>query len=266
MSRSTNTPRALEQLHRRRRAEKRRRIQSATLAWTLAGLVFLAVTGLLADRLMDPTAFPIRELSFEGEFNHLEPEVLRSKVTRAIDANYFGIDLNAVEHAVESLDWVRKARVRRVWPNGLHITIEEHRLAARWGNDSWLNEQGAVVHVATAEQGDILRLAGPEGSERRVMERAREWSASLMAVGLQLKALTLNERLAWYAVVAREKNGAIFSVALGRDGVPERFDRFVKAFRTLPSETIFLIDHVDARYPNGIALRLNHAKNPEDSA
>lgn len=265
MSRPVTHPRALEQMHRRRRAEKRHRLQSATLGWTMAGLVFLAVTGLLADRLMDPAAFPIRELSFEGEFNHLEPEVLRKKVASAIDANYFGIDLKTIERAAESLEWVRKARVRRVWPDGLHVSVEEHRLAARWGNDAWLNEEGDVVRVSIVEQPEVLRLAGPEGSGQRVRRHANEWSARLNAVGLELKALTLNERLAWYAVLARQ-GGAIFSVALGRDGVQERFDRFIQAFQALPPETVSLIDHVDARYPNGIALRLNPASNPEDSA
>lgn len=258
--------RALERLHKRRRALKRRRIQAATLGWIMAALVLLAAAGVLADRLMDPAAFPIREVSFEGHFKHLKPAVLRRTVMKAVNANYFGIDLEHVERAVESLDWVRRAQVRRVWPDGLHITVEEQHLVARWNTDAWLNDNGQVVKVATADEPQLLRLSGPEGTAREVLQRARRWSPRLERVGLVLKALMLNDRLAWYAVVARSDSQSVFSVALGRDGVPDRFTRFVEAFRALPADKVSLIDHVDARYPNGIALRLKQPVNSKDSA
>lgn len=258
--------RALEKLHKRRRAAKRRRIQSATLGWVLVTLVLLAGAGVLADRLMDPTAFPIRQLSFEGRFDHLEPDALRRTAADAIDGNYFGVDLEKVEHAVESLDWVERAQVRRVWPDGLRITVEEQRLVARWGTDAWLNDKGQVVKVATVDQPDVLRLSGPDGSAGRVLERAREWSPRLAEAGLDLKALMLNDRRAWYVVLARHDAALVFSVALGRDGVGERFQRFIEAFRALPEDKIELIDHIDARYPNGIALRLKRAMDSKDSA
>lgn len=260
------TARALQKLHQRRRAATRRRIQRVTLVWTMSGLVLLAGLGLLADRLMDPAAFPIRELSFEGEFKRLDPEALREKVAESVDANYFGIDLQRVERAAEALDWVQNARVRRVWPDGLHVVVHEHRLVARWGNNAWLNEQGEVVEVAEVDRPDMLRLAGPGGTSDHVLQRARTWSADLKSAGLVLKALTLNDRRAWYAVLAREQSEAIFSIALGRDGVLDRFERFVKAYRALPAEKASLIDHVDARYPNGIALRLKQSTNSKDSA
>ncbi|MBS1269122.1 MAG: Cell division protein FtsQ [Gammaproteobacteria bacterium] len=257
--------RAQERLHGRRRAAKQQRIQRATLGWAMAALILLAGGGLLADRLMDPAAFAIRELSFEGEFNHLEPGTLRRRVEQTVDANYFAIDLETIERAAESLDWVQRARVRRIWPDGLHIAVREHRLIARWGNDAWLNDEGEVVRVSVSRQAEELRLAGPNGHAEKVLRQAREWSAGLGGVGLELKALTLNERRAWYAVVSSPETGTLFSVALGRDGVGGRFRRFVKAFRALPGEKLQRIGHVDARYPNGIALRLKPSMNSEDS-
>jgi len=258
--------RALQKQRQNRRAEQRRRIQRSTLGWVMAALVLLASGGLLADRLMDPTAFPIRELTFEGEFEHLDPDELRARVTEAVDANYFAIDLKTVERAAESLDWVEQARVRRVWPDGLHIGVEEHRLVARWGTDAWLNDEGDVVKLAAIEQPQMLRLDGPQGTADEVFGRARRWAGALQEAGLRLKALTLNERRAWYAVVARAHSGAVFSVALGRDSVTERFERFVKAFPALPADKAARVDHVDARYPNGIALRLQESLESEEPA
>jgi len=40
---------------------------------------------------------------------------------------FFTADLDAVRAAFESVPWVRKAMVRREWPNKLIVTVEEHR-------------------------------------------------------------------------------------------------------------------------------------------
>jgi len=260
------SPRALQQQQRQRRAARRQRIQRGTLGWVMAALILLAAGGLLADRLMDPSVLPIRELTFHGEPRHLDTEALRERIDDAIEGNYFGVDLEKIERLVEDADWVRQARVRRVWPDGLRIAVDEHRLVARWGSDAWLNEQGEVVKLAAVEQADVLRLAGPEGASAEVFERAVDWIPPLRRSGLELKALTLNERHAWYAVVARADSGAVFSVALGRDGVADRFQRFLGAFRALPAGKAARVDHVDARYPHGIALRLLQPTQPEEPA
>lgn len=258
--------RALARLHRQRRTAQRQRFQRATLGWVLAGLMLLASGGLLADRLMDPAAFPIRELTYEGEFKRLDPEALLRTVEQAVDANYFGVDLKAIERAAESLDWVQRARVRRIWPDGLHVVVDEHRLVARWGTEAWLNDRGEVVEIAAPGQEEVLRLSGPADSAARVLARAREWGPVLGEAGLVLKALTLNERRAWYVVVAQNGGAPVFSIALGRDRVAERFERFVEAFRALPDDKAARIDHVDARYPNGVALRLKQSVNTDESA
>jgi len=65
--------------------------------------------------------------------------------------------------------------VRRVWPDGLRIAVDEHRLVARWGSDAWLNEQGEVVKLAAVEQADVLRLAGPEGASAEENIELRRW-------------------------------------------------------------------------------------------
>lgn len=258
--------RALQQQQRRRRAAQRRRIQRLTLGWVLVALILLASGGLLADRLMDPAVFQIRDVELRGDLEHVETEALRERVTHAVEGNYFGVDLGKVERVVEAVDWVQRARVRRVWPNGLRITIDEHRLVARWGNNAWLNDNGDVVEIAAVEQPDVLRLDGPEGTSAEVFRRAVDWIPAMREAGLQLKALTLNERRAWYAVVARGDSEGIFSVALGRDSVPDRFERFLTALRTLPAAKVSRIDHVDARYPNGVALRLQQPVESEEPA
>jgi len=258
--------RALQQQQRRHRAARRRRIQRLTLGWVLAALILLASGGLLADRLMDPAVFPIRELEFRGELEHVPTDALRERLAGIIEANYFGVDLERVERIVEAVDWVQRARVRRIWPDGLRVTIDEHHLVARWGNDAWLNDDGEVVELPAVEQPGVLRLAGPQGTSRAVFRRAAEWIPAMREAGLRLKALTLNERRAWYAVVARANGGGIFSVAVGRDSVADRFQRFLSAYRALSGDKASRIDHVDARYPNGIALRLQQPIEDEEPA
>jgi len=49
-----------------------------------------------------------------------------------IKGNFFSINLQRARAAFESVPWVRRATVRRVWPDRLAVSLEEHRAAALW--------------------------------------------------------------------------------------------------------------------------------------
>jgi cell division protein FtsQ len=60
------------------------------------------------------------------------PTQIEYAARSAVAGNFFTVNLDAVRAAFEKLPWVRKAEVRRRWPDGLELAIEEHVAAARW--------------------------------------------------------------------------------------------------------------------------------------
>ena len=75
--------------------------------------------------------------------------------------------------ALEQLPWVRRVSVRRVWPDRLEVTLEEHVALARWG------DAGARQHLrralrrrrATQAPAAFRRPAGHGGARSRAATR-----------------------------------------------------------------------------------------------
>ena len=81
----------------------------------------------------------------------------------------------AAARAFESVPWVRHAVVRRVWPNRLAVTLEEHRAAALWqglgtttGSESLVNGHGEVfeANLGDVEDEDLLDAERPRQAVR----------------------------------------------------------------------------------------------------
>lgn len=245
----------------------------ATLA---SALVLLGVASAAADRLLRPGAFSIENVHLRGEFKHVDSDLLQEVILPAANGNFFAIDLNRVEDLAESVAWVDKAMVRRRWPRTLEISVEEHRLQARWGETAWIDIHGHVVELPAVEETRYLpRLNGPNGSHQQVLLRYQRWSALLAASGLRIRELALTHLGTWKMMVtpfsrptagtnqliARDDSfgqSAMprpFSVIVGKQDLQTRIARFARAFNAVLAPRSADIAHVDLRYPNGFAVK-----------
>src|SRR5207253_1063668 len=173
------------------------------------------------------------------------------------------LDLNEARQIFESVPWVRRASVRREWPNGLAVEVEEHEALGTWGNaDSGrlINTYGEVfvANPAEAEEdAQLLALDGPPDSESDVVDKLevmREWFKPLKVEPL---AVTLSSRYAWRAKLS---HGMV--VELGReqndeerDAMAQRVKRFVVAWPQVTEQWGKQIEYADLRYPDGRAIR-----------
>ena len=232
-------------------------ISSALIALVLLALV---ASGLwwVAQRPMF-TLHTIRiESSGDMPLEKVNALTVRSAAVPRIHGNFFTADLTAVRAAFEAVPWVRKAMVRREWPDRLVVKIEEHKALGTWGEDGkLLSQKGDVftANLAEAEDdGDLLEFDGPPGSEKQVVARLalfRQWFAPIK---LEPESLVLSNRYAW---TVRLDNG--MTVELGRDQgdalLKERVARLVAVYPQLLERLQGKIESVDLRYPNGMALK-----------
>ncbi|MYM38999.1 cell division protein FtsQ/DivIB [Duganella qianjiadongensis] len=204
----------------------------------------------------------------EDELRHVSNLTLRNNVLGKIKGNFFTTDLDAVRQAFESVPWVRRATIRREWPNQLIVALEEHEALGTWGEDGrLLSVKGDIftANLAEAEEDHVLpEFDGPEGSEKEVLSRygeLRKWFAPLKLVP---EALSLSSRYAW---TVRLDNG--MSVALGREQssttLKERVDRLTGIYPQLVTH-LQNIDTIDMRYQNGLALSAKGLKIPPEGA
>lgn len=205
--------------------------------------------------------FGWRRLQVEGEVFHNSATTLRAHALPQLRGNYLTMDLKAARAAFESVPWVRRAQVSRVWPHTLVVVLEEHRPAAYWerdgGDDQLVNRQGEVfeVNLGDVEDDELPMLRGPEGTAAQVWALYQPLATLFATRNERVERLVLSERGSWRA---RLDDGAVVELGRGaQDEVMARTQRFVAS---LPQITARFgqrpVEYADLRHQDGYALRL----------
>jgi cell division protein FtsQ len=226
----------------------------------LFGLTLLACTASGLWWVSQRPYFTLRTVEVEpqagSELRYVSPSVLRTIVQRDLRGNFFATGLDEVRQVFESVPWVRRASVRRVWPDGLLVDIEEHRPLALWSDGRLVNTFGELfsANLGEAEEhGDLPQFGGPPGTELQVTRRYAELRQVVAGLGAEPRGVFLSDRHAW---TLRLDDGT--SLLLGRDqGVPidRRLARFVETYPQVKTLLNRRAELVDLRYPNGFAIR-----------
>lgn len=231
---------------------------AAVLFMAFAGLALLAA-GRWVSRL---PVFDLQGISVSGDTNHNNPLTLRANVAPSLGGTFFTVDLARVRSAFEAVPWVRRAVVRREFPNRLHVSLQEHQAVAYWGAEAesrLINNHGEVfeANVGEVDQESLPRLGGPEGQSAEVLAMYRTLAPQFATMDMPLEQLELTGRGSWRA---RLDTGA--NLELGRGSVAEvdaRVQRFLKTLTQVTSRyarPMQAVESADLRHENGYALRL----------
>lgn len=228
---------------------------------TLLGMFALALLASGVWWITQRPMFTLKVIRLEGAqvpLRHVNPATVRGTALPRITGNFFTANLDTVRLAFESVPWVRKATVRREWPNILIVALEEHVALGTWGEDGHLLSVKGDIFIANLaeaeEDGSLPEFTGPAGSEKEVVARFKELHEWFAPVNLTPGAVQLSSRYAWSIKL---NNG--MTVELGREQdkvtLKERVERLVGIYPQLVALLQDRIESVDMRYPNGMALR-----------
>ncbi len=223
-----------------------------------ANLMFLLAAAIVAKlcvvAALNSAALPLRTVSLTGDVGMLAQDQMTDVFAGRILGNFFAADLDQVRLWVEAVPGVRRARVRRVWPDRLEVALEAHQALARWSDRELVNSWGEVFQGESAVA--LPRFSGPEGTAMDVTDHYHRFRVALKPIGRELTAVTLTPRYAWELTLS---DG--LSIILGRDGPGELAeDRLSRLVRLYP-DTIGRLpagkyNRIDMRYANGFALRV----------
>lgn len=212
--------------------------------WGTAALVLWA--GLIMTSRL--ARFDLKEVTVLGAV-HVTAEQTKLVVHERLKGNFFSADLDAARAAFIKLPWVRDASVRRQWPDGLVVTLVEHKPFARWNDDALLNRYGEVYKAASDMK--LPQLSGPAGSEHEVAQAWVDFERILAPLKSHPVAVTLNDRRSWWVTLDNGMN-----IALGREHMEERLARWVSVYPATMATLGVEVGGVDLRYPKGFAVRL----------
>jgi cell division protein FtsQ len=197
----------------------------------------------------EPRLLPIRVVTVDGEMHGLSRESLQETIARHIDGGILTQDLAALKQRVESLPWIRRASVRRIWPDRLVFTVTEHEAIAQWGENGLVTEDGIVFRPRDGRlPAGLVRLDGADALAPEVVARYRRWHPKLAELGLIIDAVVRNARGDWTLTLLGGTE-----LYLGTEDIEARFERLLAAYPQV--EAIGIPTRIDLRYSNGFAVR-----------
>jgi cell division protein FtsQ len=229
----------------------------ASGVFALAGIALAAAFVVWLTRA---PVFTFRAVEIDGDLGRNSVATIRANALPRLKGNFFSLDLDDGRAAFESVPWVRRAVVRRVWPHRLAVRLEEHRPAAVWegedGNDRLVNSFGELfdANLGDVEEDGLPTLSGPDAQAAEVLAMYRRLQPLSSPLDTAPVALRLSNRGSWRVEL---DNGA--RVELGRGGDEEVAARFARFVRTLPEVTGRWgapLEYADLRHADGYAVRL----------
>jgi cell division protein FtsQ len=223
-----------------------------------AAAALMTLYGAIRFAIVQPV-FSIDALHVVGATEHIKRAQVEMIARRDIQGTFFTFDIVRVRDAFEKLPWVRKADVRRRWPNGVEVVIEAHQPLARWAKAALVNVQGEVFQGAY--DGTLPIFNGPEGTSAEIAVQYDNFRRALAAVGREPVQVRLSPRRAWQV---RLDNGMTLEV--GREQVAARVERFLAAYPQTIAPLGHYADYVDLRYANGFAVRVRDIDKAKPNA
>jgi cell division protein FtsQ len=197
----------------------------------LSGLAVALLLAAGVHLLMRSPLFELREVTVIGKPAHTDREQIRRATQQAVaGANFLAVDLDALRGALERLPWVRRVELRRIWPDRLEVTLEEHVVFARWGDAGLVNTHWRTLRGA--ERRAAARVRRPAGAEAQVLRGYRRFAELLAPLADAPQRVTLTSRYAWQLRLASGLH-----VELGRDYPAEPAERRLGSLRCrLPAD------------------------------
>lgn len=181
-------------------------------------------------------------------------------VRPALTGSFFDVDLQKARLVAQAQPWVKQVKIDRIAPNGIHIAVEEHQVAARWIREGFeagmIGPDGTVFQAASNEK--LPELDGEYGSHTLMLEQWRIFSAKLKPLRLQIKRLQYSPRAAWTIYL---ENG--LEIRLGKENVHARLDRFIHFYRYELSSYVEAAEYVDMRYQDAAAVGWREGMKPK---
>jgi cell division protein FtsQ len=235
------------------------RAMNAIAALVLA-LAVLGVVAAGAKWVAGRPLFAFGAIELTGDLQRNNVTTVRANALPHLAGNYFTMDLAKARAAFEQVPWVRHAVVRRVWPNRLVVSLEEHQPVALWSgdetSDKMVNSHGEVfeANVGDVEDEGLPEFAGPDGTSAQVLTMYQRLVPVFRDLDADVTGITLSGRGSWRVEL---DSGAAIELGRGtEEEVGERTARFVRTLPQVLHKFRAPLENADLRHAEGYAVKL----------
>lgn len=195
-----------------------------------------------------PDHLPIRHVKVSAIYQHVDPNVIQELIAPFSHDNLFLTDVSGLQQQLLAIPWVKKAVVRRVWPDTLHIQVEEHKAVAQWAIGDGLVSSEGILFYPTVSTEPLPTFEGVAENVGDILAVYNQLQSTLTPLNAHIIAVKMSPRGGWHIQI---EQGPL--IMLGRRNINERWQRFLSAFPKLPKSST--IKKIDLRYIHGMAIQ-----------
>jgi len=193
---------------------------------------------------------PIKHVRIEGTFKYVTRAEVSKPLSSVVQTSYFGMDAGAITEKVASLEWVKAAKVRRVWPDEIIVSFEEQRPVAIWNERALLNADGEIFKPSfDSAKLELPYLYGVDNKSAVVLKKQEAIQALLAELELSAVHVDLAEHGNLSVVIS---SGA--SIKVSHELAEKKIKKSLMALASLKGNLIEHVKTIDLRYPNGMAV------------
>jgi cell division protein FtsQ len=223
---------------------------TVTLATGGRGQSLAEFTRRALDTRLASIGLRLDAVHLQGATPLAQGDILRAAAV-PLGAPILTLDLGAIRRRVESVGWVERARVIRLFPDTVVIAVDERPLIAVWqhgGHNSVIASNGAVVTQVDPGRFAALPLIVGDGAN---------WAAASIlpllakrpALARRVQALVRVDERRWN--LRLDSGGLIMLPATGEDAALDRFDWLARRSSVLDLG----LERIDLRDPDKIVVR-----------
>ena len=216
-------------------------------------LAVMIALGVALPIVAGVVTFPVQSVRISGEFTRVSKSDIERAVKPLLVQGLVRVDVDALRRVALAVPGVRDATVRRRWPDHIEIFVIERVAIARWAGGGFVEVDG--THFTPTDGGGSANalplLAGPEGSQQRVLNLHIALDRELEPLGKALDGTELTRRGVLYATLQDGPRLVMRPEAVGGNaGI------YAQALARLMAGRLHEVERVDFRYPTGFAVRM----------
>lgn len=228
-----------------------------TLATGHRGERLAQATGAAVDGKFGDAGFRLKAIHVEGASPMATADIIKTAGLYK-DQPLLGMDLEALRKRIETVGWVKEARVVRLLPDTLVVAVKERRQLAVWqhaGRQFVIDDHGQVIPEADAKRFSTLPLVVGEGGADHAPE-ILPIIAQRPKLMERMDALVRVDDRRWDL---RMKDGSLIQLpAVGEEESLMRLEQLDQRSRIM--ELGF--ERIDLRNPDVVAVRPRQAPPP----
>ncbi len=232
-----------------RRNDQQERVQiEIDRKWVVASLLVMLI-GMAVYLMPKEQWLPIEKIRISGKFQQLDTQAIEQQLQPYLGQGFFALDIQQIQHTISQQAWVKNVSVRRIWPNRVHVNVEEKKAVARWDEKHLLSAEAVIFPADVASFAQLPRINGYSKQTRELLERYSRLQQRFNALSLRVTAMVEDNKGS-----LRLELDERLTVSLGGGDNATKISHLLAVYPQHIAPRLEFIEQIDFRYSNGFSI------------